>query len=199
VGAEFNRPLWRADGSVSWFLGSYGLLGIRLRHHGFSHIGELQNSISQFECWGFWKTPLQTLALSVGAAIVEQEPPYLRMEFGGDMRLRGYPARHQTGTRSLWFNVEERLFTNLRFYFLHLGAAVFLDVAQAWDAPQHPTWRRVEVGTGGGLRIGNNKSGSGVLRLDLASGRDGWGISLASGSFIRVARGLNFPDPSLFH
>ena len=198
LGADVDRPAWRIDGSVSWFVGRGGFFGLQTRHHGFSQNGSLQNSRTVSEAWGFWKTKRQTLAWSLGGAIYEEEQPYVRMAFGGDTRLRGYPARHQTGTRSLWLNVEERLFTPMRVFFLHVGAAVFLDVAQAWDAPQSATWRSFDFGTGGGIRIGNNKSGSGAVRLDAAYGRDGWGFSLASASFVRVARGLVFPSTSLF-
>jgi hypothetical protein len=198
LGADDDRPLWRADGTISWFLGRGGFLGFQVRHHGFAQRGAVQNSRLLLESWGFWKSEAQTLAWSLGAVAFEGEPEYVRMTLGGDARLRGYPARQQTGTRALWANVEERLFSNLRLYFLHLGAAVFVDVGQAWDAPVHPSWRGFDIGTGAGLRIGNNKSGNGILRVDVAHGRDGWALSLSSGSFFRAARSLVFPSVSLF-
>jgi hypothetical protein len=198
LGADADRPVWRADGTIGWFLGRGGYLGLQLRHHGFAHDGTLQNARLLVESWGFWKSDVQTLAWSIGGAAFEGEPEYVRMTLGGDSRLRGYAARRQTGTRALWGNVEERLFSNLRVFFLQIGAAVFVDAGQAWDKPQQPTWRGFDVGTGAGLRIGNNKSGNGVLRVDVAYGRDGWALSLASGAFLRVGRTLVFPHLGLF-
>jgi hypothetical protein len=198
LGADSDRPLWRIDASWARFMGSSTLLALQLRHHGFAHDRELENSRIVAESFGFWQRgPSHSFAWSLGGVAFIREPDYLRFELGGDQRLRGYPARHQAGTRAVWLNLEERLFTNLRLFFVRFGGALFLDVAHAWEDDETFDWRGFDVGGGIGLRIGNNKSGAGVTRIDFAFGRNSFEISLAGGSFFRVARGLTYPAPNL--
>lgn len=87
--------------------------------------------------------------------------------------------------------------TPLRLLFLGFGGALFVDVGQAWDEGEPVLLRDTHVGGGAGLRIGNRKSGTGVLRIDFAFGRGTFEISLASASFFRAARDFAFPQTSL--
>ncbi len=113
-----------------------------------------------------------SLAASIGSNLDLDNPLYL----GGDNGLRGYPLRYQGGDRGMLFTIEERYFTSwYPFRLFHIGGAVFFDAGRTWgDNPvgaENLGWLR---DAGFGLRIGNNRSGSGrVIHIDLAFPLDG--------------------------
>ncbi len=198
LGADANRPLWRADATLAAFLGDQGLVGLQLRHHGFAGDEAVENGRFLSVIYGFWQpAESQTLTWNVGFSALLREPESMRFVLGGDNHLRGYPARFDTGTRVFYANLEHRLFTPVRVAFLGLGAAVFVDAGQAWDAEEPFTLGGTHVGGGAGLRIGNRKSGTSIFRVDFAFGRNAYEVSLSSGSFFGAARDFEFPDPSL--
>lgn len=126
-----------------------------------------------------------------------REPPYYQIDLGGDNRVRGYEARHDNGTRAVWLNLEDRLFSDMRLFFLRFGAAAFVDVGQAWYPGEAFAIDQSLVGGGVGLRIAHNKAGPGLARIDFAFGRDSFEVNFSSGNFFRAARGLEYPLPSL--
>ena len=197
LGATRDRALYRADAQFARFLGASSLAGLVLRHHGFLRDGRVENGRGLAEAYGFWKRGPHVFAWNVGAAALIREPEYWRFAIGSDARLRGYPARFLNGTRAAWINAEQRLFSDVRLLFMRFGAAAFLDVAQAWESDEAAAWDRFRVGGGVGLRIGNNKSGLGVTRIDFSFGR-GFEIVFASGAFVRTARTIEWPDPGLY-
>jgi len=90
---------------------------------------------------------------------------------GGDNGLRGYPLRHQSGTRRALFTVEQRFYTDLYLWELfRIGGAAFADLGRAWGGGAGAVGRvpwRADVGAG--LRIVSVRSGFGnVLHIDLA-------------------------------
>jgi hypothetical protein len=208
LGADRDRPFWRTDAAFAHFLGGHStLVGASLRQHSFVEAGRAKNARVNAATYGFWQKPgRSTLAWQLGYEALYAEPTFLRFTLGGDDLLRGYPARTLSSTRVLYVNVEDRLFTNWRLGFLRLGALLFVDVAQAWDDGTGA--RRINgsllddtglrLGGGVGLRLGYNRSGSGVSSLELSFGKRSVQVSFASGSFFRVARGLTFLKPSLF-
>lgn len=196
LGAARNRFLHRMDARFASFLGDSSLVGLALTHQGFVANGRLEQARPAAEVYGFWKHGAQVLAWNLGAAAFIREPRFARYALGGDARLRGYPARHLNGTRAMWLNLEERLFSDWRLFFLRFGASAFVDVAQAWDSHERPSWDGFAVGGGFGLRVGNNKSGASVTRIELSFGRD-FGVEIASGSFFRAARTIEWPEPGL--
>ena len=199
LGGDRDRALWRADAAWARFLGPGALVGATLRQHAFVHRGRLENARLAAETYGYWqRVGTHTLAWRAGYAALVDEPRFLRFTLGGDELLRGYPARSVSGTRAAWLNVEERLFTGWHVLFLRLGAAAFVDVAQAWDSDPGPALRRTRLGGGVGLRVGNNKAGSGLTSLDLGFGTRSVQVSLSTGSFFRVARDVTFLSPRLF-
>lgn len=199
LGADRNRPMWRADATAASFLGEDGLLGVQVRHHGFEQDGVIANGRFEADVYGFWKAPKAgTLTWNLGFQALLREPEHLRLLLGGDNHLRGYPARFDTGTRALWFNVEQRLFTPVQLLFFGFGAVLFLDAGQAWEAGETLALARTHVGGGAGLRIGNRKSGSSIVRIDLAFGRGSFELSLASSSFFRAARDFEFPETTFY-
>jgi hypothetical protein len=108
----------------------------------------------------------------IGSNLDIDNPLYL----GGDSGLRGYPLRYQGGDRSLLFTIEERYFTSwYPFRLFRIGGAAFFDVGRTWgDNPvgaENLGWLK-DVGFG--LRIGNNRTGTGkVIHIDLAFPLDG--------------------------
>jgi len=199
LGASHDRLFARGDLGWACFLGTHGLCGLQLRQHTFWRDGRLEDGRLSAESFGYWQTPgSHTLAWRAGGAALLSEPRYLRFDLGGDDHLRGYEARHLTGTRILYAGLEERLFTNLRLFVLRLGGVVFVDAAAAWDAGEELDRSDARLGAGFGIRIGNSRSGSGTTGIDVAFGSRSVQVSVTSGSFFRVARGLSFPEPALF-
>ena len=199
LGASADRPMWRLDATAATWIGDAGLVGFQLRHHGFARAGSVENARLQGEIYGFQQFSAQhCLTWDAGFAALEREPVYLRYAMGGDSHLRGYPARFETGTRMLYGHLEHRWFTPLRVAFVGFGAAAFVDAGQAWEADEPLHLGATQVAAGAGLRFGNRKSGSSIFRLDFAFGRDSFEVSIASGSFFRVARDFEFPEPNLY-
>lgn len=199
LGAGTDRVLVRADAAWAAFLGSGALVGMQVRQHGFLDRGRVVSGRLAAEAFGFWRTSgVQTLAWRAGGAVLHGEPRYLRFNLGGDDRLRGYEARHLVGERVLYLNVEERLFSDVRILVLRLGGVVFADAAAAWDGGETIARRDARLGAGFGLRVGSNRAGSSITGLDIAFGTRSVQVSLSSGSFFRVARGLEFLPLRLF-
>jgi hypothetical protein len=98
------------------------------------------------------------------------------LEIGGDIGLRGYPLRYQSGDASVLFTIEQRYFTNwYPFRLARVGGAVFADVGRTWG--ENPVegsslgWLR-DIGFG--LRLGPTRGGaSDVVHLDIAFPLDG--------------------------
>jgi hemolysin activation/secretion protein len=113
-----------------------------------------------------------SLDANIGSNLDLDNPLYL----GGDNGLRGYPLRYQGGDSSVLFTLEQRYFTDwYPFQLFRVGGAVFFDAGRTWgDNPVGAAnlgWLR-DVGFG--LRIGNNRAGTGkVIHVDLAFPLDG--------------------------
>lgn len=90
---------------------------------------------------------------------------------GGDVGLRGYPLRFQSGTRRTLLTLEERLYTGaFPWRLIRIGAAVFFDVGRAWGGPNV---NRVTDGwlsnVGLGLRLFSVRTAdSNVIHIDVA-------------------------------
>jgi len=126
--------------------------------------------------WYYRQSPRRMLytgvQANIGSNLDLDNPLYL----GGDSGLRGYPLRYQGGDRSVLVTLEERYFTRLYpFRLFRIGGAVFFDAGRTWgDNPagsENLGWLK-DVGFG--LRIGNNRTGTGkVIHIDLAFPLDG--------------------------
>ena len=95
--------------------------------------------------------------------------PYL----GGDNKLRGYPARYQTGNSRIVFTIEQRYFTDwypFRIARIGGGNLLWLLDDNNFKTPQMG-WLK---NAGFGLRIANSRSEVGrVLHIDIAYPLDG--------------------------
>jgi len=200
LGATHDRSFVRSDLAASRRFGSTVLLGCQWAQYAFLDArAHVDNGRAAFETFGFWQTPgAQTLAWRLGAGALVGEHEDLRFNLGGDDRLRGYEARHLSGERVLYGSLEERLFTDWRLFFLRLGAVAFVDAAAAWDEGEVLARDRARLGGGVGLRVATNRAGSSVTGVDLAFGTDSVQLSITTGQWFRVARGLTYLDPRPF-
>ena len=90
---------------------------------------------------------------------------------GGDVGLRGYPLRFQSGTRRVLLTLEERLYTGaFPWRLIRIGAAAYVDIGRAWGGP---LVNRVTDGwlsnAGLGLRLFSVRTAeSNVVHIDVA-------------------------------
>jgi hypothetical protein len=101
----------------------------------------------------------------VNATVLDRFENYLnaRSFLGGESLLRGYPSRYLSGRDYVATNLEYRT-RSVELAAIHLGAALFYDVADAFDSfdqlsPKHAV--------GGGLRVVFPQIDRAVLRFDL--------------------------------
>ena len=139
--------------------------------------GQAQNLLLRTAAsWYYRRSPRRLLYSSlkadIGSNLDLDNPLYL----GGDSGLRGYPLRYQGGDRSMLFTLEERYFTSwYPFRLFRIGGAVFFDAGRTWgDNPVGAANLGWLKDVGCGLRIGNNRTGTGkVIHIDLAFPLDG--------------------------
>ncbi|MEM1230521.1 MAG: hypothetical protein AAGI15_08295 [Pseudomonadota bacterium] len=98
---------------------------------------------------------------------------------GGDVGLRGYPNRYQSGDRGYLLTVEERYYSDLYpFEMFRLGAAVFADVGRVSYRNDAPAWVPAErsadefgtlANVGFGLRLESTRTRRDrILHVDFA-------------------------------
>jgi hypothetical protein len=90
---------------------------------------------------------------------------------GGDVGLRGYPLRFQSGTRRTLLTLEERLYTGaFPWRLIRIGAAVFFDVGRAWGGPNvNRTTDGWLANVGVGFRLFSVRTAeSNVVHIDVA-------------------------------
>ena len=94
--------------------------------------------------------------------------PERQLLLGGDSGLRGYPRRFQDGDRRFLLSLEQRFYTNWElFNLVHVGAAIFADVGQAWYE-EGPDGLGLLSDVGFGLRLGSSRSQGQMVHLDVA-------------------------------
>jgi hypothetical protein len=80
---------------------------------------------------------------------------------------------HLAVTRSYFFNIEHRFFSDLEFLIFRLGSVFFFDTGMVWTQKDVFIKQRFHSSIGFGFRIENIKqSGSGILRIDFAFNLD---------------------------
>jgi hypothetical protein len=131
--------------------------------------------------------PAQTLALSLAADAAEERQDLVpQFTLGEDNGLRGYPAREFAGQRRLRFNLEDRIYTGLELWSVHIGLVAFFDAGWVWNIGQPLSFDDAIKSAGFGLRLGSSELfGPNVLRMDLAFPLDhvngqGYSMSLSA-------------------
>jgi hypothetical protein len=108
-----------------------------------------------------------SLAVDVARDAAVSDPLLL----GGDVGMRGYPLRYQSGDRRAVLTLEQRGYTDLYvFQLFRIGGAIFWDTGRAWGGsspnPAQPGWL---TDVGFGLRILSARTAFGnVLHADFA-------------------------------
>jgi hemolysin activation/secretion protein len=111
----------------------------------------------------------------------------VQFTLGENSGLRGYDARYFEGDRRLRINFEDRIFTPLELFTLHLGVVAFFEAGYAWESSQGFQWDDLKTSAGFGFRIGSARIFQGsVLRIDVAfpfdeEGSDGVSVSVTTG------------------
>ena len=141
----------------------------------------------------YWRTfDWQTLAFRFKYVLGKDLETHRQLILGGESGLRGYRAREFSGNQKMLFNVESRLFSNLKVLGLQVGGVVFLDAGNVWKRDEVFDIADLNFGTGFGFRIGQpNSPGSPVLRVDF-----GWALRREGGFALSLGVGQEFSQGS---
>ncbi|MEM6638492.1 MAG: hypothetical protein AAF610_01180 [Pseudomonadota bacterium] len=167
IGASAQRGFGRAD---------HKLLLLDAQTRGRIESGRTANGTLSFRARYFHRQSakwLQSITLSgVRGQRLDLDRP---LQLGGDIGLRGYPVRYQSGESRVLFSFEQRYFTDwYPWRVLRVGAAAFVDAGRTFgDNPiggQSLGWLR---SVGVGLRLAPTRGGRKVFHLDVAFPLDG--------------------------
>ncbi|MCK6463074.1 MAG: hypothetical protein L6Q29_04660 [Candidatus Pacebacteria bacterium] len=119
---------------------------------------------------------------------------------GSPNGLRGYSAYQFSGQRQLLLNIEDRIFSPLKFWLFRLGGAIFFDSGMVWDENESFKKQKLHSSAGFGLRIENAKQqGGGLTRIDFAFNLDEnrfTEVSISSSHLFDAIFKLDFLPPS---
>jgi hypothetical protein len=174
-----GRKFWRysADQGARFSLAEGIYLFENLSYTETKESGNWINRITDVELKGYLqKLPAQTIALRVkGSRRNNLDPNEELVTLEESSGLRGYTSSDSiTGERTLLFNLEDRIFSNLKILTVAIGGVVFLDGGGGWEEDESIDLSSMEYSTGLGFRFGLTKSASSrVARIDFAFPLDG--------------------------
>ena len=145
-------------------------------------------------------SPWALSALQVSGQIGEDAPVEERRYLGGSSGLRGYPVRSFEARDYLLVNFEHRIWTPLRIHIFRFGFSAFWDTGLAAGLGRPIDEFSWKHGAGAGLLIGNRKSASGILRVEVArrlDGGDAWDFTIAMSHLLQFAPRLTLAQPAL--
>ena len=128
-------------------------------------------------------------AVKAVLTLLDAPSPFTQTYLGELSGLRGYSIRRFTGTRRLLINCEDRIFSDLYFWFIRLGGTVFIDSGTIWDARTPFSSASWHTSAGAGIRLGVPKISRGIIRVDCAYNFDRKTFtfpSVSSGSYFRI-------------
>ncbi|MBI5246357.1 MAG: hypothetical protein HY923_04200 [Elusimicrobia bacterium] len=131
----------------------------------------------------------QTFALHAGLDLGWRLDADNQLGLGELNGLRGYGLSEFTGDRRFLFNIEDRLYVyDDLFRILDVGAVVFYDSGNVWQANRSMKFGDLKNSVGFGLRAAPSRSGSNSpVRIDLAfplrrqAGGARWSLSILAG------------------
>jgi outer membrane protein assembly factor BamA len=131
----------------------------------------------------------QTLAFHTGVAMGWMLDANNQLVLGEINGLRGYGLGEFTGSKSVLFNVEDRIYVYDDFLrIMDVGAVVFFDSGYVWPAAAGTKLRDLKNSVGMGLRVAPSRSGSNSpVRIDVAfplnrqGGGSRWALSILAG------------------
>ncbi len=116
---------------------------------------------------------------------------------GGQSCLRSYRSFAQVGDKTIFGNLEWRVFTPVEFFSVRLGGAAFVDAGSAWDGSDGEfdilsTPKQLIGDVGLEIRLASMSSTTGqIARLSIARAFDGsWEFTLAAGQLFRTYIGF---------
>lgn len=130
-----------------------------------------------------------TIAAKIELIHLDSYQPFAQVFLGENSGLRGYENRAFIGQRRLLINLEDRIFSNIYFWFFRLGGSLFIDSGKIWGKGENFSAADWHTAVGFGLRLGIPKLTKGIVRIDLAYNLDSKtfsALSLSKGSYFRV-------------
>ncbi|HEX7035165.1 MAG TPA: hypothetical protein VF210_05295 [Pseudomonadales bacterium] len=134
----------RVDYSDATWVNEYHLLAFRawldgyydLDRHRSENLATGATVSYRYQQKGSWSLLVQASAEAIKNPTLDRQ-----LLLGGEVGLRGYPNRYQTGDRRFLLTIEERYYSNLYpLRMFRLGAAAFIDVGRAWYEAATPEW-----------------------------------------------------------
>jgi outer membrane protein assembly factor BamA len=174
-----GRKFWKysADQGARFSLTEGMYLFEKLSYTETKESGNWINRITEVELKGYLqKLPAQTIAFRVrGSRRNNLDPNEELVTLEESSGLRGYTSSDSiSGERTLLFNLEDRVFSNLKILTVAFGGVVFLDGGGGWEENESIDLSDMEYSTGLGFRFGLTKSASSrVARIDFAFPLDG--------------------------
>ena len=147
----------------------------------------------------YWRLlPNQTLLGRISTTIGSHWAPSSQLTLGSFSGLRGYRSYEFAGQRLLVVNVEHRMFSLLRLWFLKIGAAFFFDSGVVWNQGEGFYGHQFHSSAGVGLQIESGKNlGNGIFRVDFAYNMDQRRVALvlSSDHLFRAFSDIEFLPP----
>ncbi len=206
AGLAFGRNLhFIASGTVDYFGKIYGQTSAALTENVFASYQAMVTTY--FDRWvpresnvsgivlHHWKmSQNQNLTGRVAAVVGSRLHPYSQLVLGASTGLRGYRNYEFFGQRILLLNLEHRILSLVRIWFLRLGGVLFFDSGAICNQDESLQRQRFHSSAGFGLRA---NVGTGIFRLDVAYNLDQRRVSFAfsANQLFRVFSPLEFLSP----
>jgi hypothetical protein len=191
AGVAIGRNLhFSSLGSVDYFARAFGQASARFGG-GFS--GNYKASVTSYfignepnemtisaTALHFWRLmPNQTLLGRITTTVGSHWAPSSQITLGSFSGLRGYRSNEFAGERLLLVNLEHRIFSMFKLWFLRLGTSFFFDSGVVWNQGEGFGGQKFHSAAGVGLQIESGKNlGNGIFRFDVAYNMDQRRIAL---------------------
>ncbi|MCP4723434.1 MAG: hypothetical protein GY863_00285 [bacterium] len=145
--------------------------------------------------------PHHTIGMRVEYNQVTSPRPYSQVYLGENSGLRGYSLLQFLGNRSLLINLEDRFFSDLKVFFLRVGATAFFDAGKVWEGGGSFDKADWHSSAGFGLRLGIPKMSRGIIRIDFAYNMDEnrfTTVSFSNGSYFSLLYPMDIGIPNFF-
>jgi hypothetical protein len=147
----------------------------------------------------FWRViPDQTFLARVTTTVGSHLAPSSQVTLGSFNGLRGYRSNEFAGDRLLLVNLEHRIFSVMKLWFLRLGTSFFFDSGVVWNEGEGFGGQKFHSAAGIGLQIESGKNlGNGIFRLDVAYNMDQRRVALvlSSDHLFRAFTNIEFVPP----
>ncbi len=140
-------------------------------------------------------SPNQHFIGRVGAIIQSRCDPTTLLVLGASNGLHGYGYYEFIGQRMMLINLEHRMLSLARIWFLQLSGAIFFDSGAMWNEEQDLRKQRFHSSAGVGLGM---NVGGGIVRVDIAYNLEKQKVALrfSANQVFRVFAPLEFTPPT---